>query len=276
MTLADTEEEFSLGHATQKTENEAQGAVEIFSFSSKHTVKTEGNDPTPSPFDKVHTTAASRNILTTPAVYGQKPETTQSSWQEVLIKSTDSEVVPKIHLQPSWNQPKSPDDQDKENTTADSVVKMDNHTYYQLMPDTSLEPVEQVKYKTFTESKPNITTDNLEPLYEFTEIKTSKSMPETKLDDQDGSHVDEYSTVVETQAGNITVGLLTDVTVEFRTQSTSSEVTDGSGSEMTTEFAGSINPNVTLSQEDLYEHSSAETTTESSLLEDLSHPTLSK
>ncbi|KAG7335996.1 hypothetical protein KOW79_000689 [Hemibagrus wyckioides] len=274
VTLTDTEEEFSLGHATQKTENEAQGAVEIFSFSSKHTVKTEGHDPTPSPFDKVHTTAASRNILTTPGVYGQKPEPTQSSWQEVLIKPTDSEVVPKIHLQPSWNQPKLADDQDKENTTADSEVKMDNHTYYQPMPDTSLEPVEQVEYKTFTESKPNTTTDNLEPLYEFTEIKISKSMTETKLD-QNGSHVDEYSTVVEAQAGNITVGLETDVTVEFRTQSTSSEITEGSGSEMTTEFAGSINPNVTLSQEDLYEHSSAEATTESSLLEDLSHPTLS-
>ncbi|KAK3572328.1 hypothetical protein QTP86_030224 [Hemibagrus guttatus] len=274
VTLADTEEEFSPGHVTHKTENEAQGAVEIFSFSSKHTVKTEEHDPTTSPYDKVHTTAPNRNILTTPAVYGQKPEPTQSSWQEVLIKPTDSEVVPKIHLQPSWNQPKSAEDQDKENTTADSEVKTDNHTYYQSMPDTSLEPVEQVEYKTFTESKPNTTIDNLEPLYEFTEIKTSKSMPETKLDDQDGSHVDEYSTLLEAQAGNITVGLEIDASVEFRTQTTSSEITEGSGSEMTTAFAGTINPNVTLSQEDLYEHSSAETTTESSLLEDLSHTTL--
>ncbi|KAK3551191.1 hypothetical protein QTP70_013871 [Hemibagrus guttatus] len=238
VTLADTEEEFSPGHVTHKTENEAQGAVEIFSFSSKHTVKTEEHDPTTSPYDKVHTTAPNRNILTTPAVYGQKPEPTQSSWQEVLIKPTDSEVVPKIHLQPSWNQPKSAEDQDKENTTADSEVKTDNHTYYQSMPDTSLEPVEQVEYKTFTESKPNTTIDNLEPLYEFTEIKTSKSMPETKLDDQDGSHVDEYSTLLEAQAGNITVGLEIDASVEFRTQTTSSEITEGSGSEMTTAFAG--------------------------------------
>lgn len=274
VTLADTEEEFSSGHVTQ-TENEAQGAVEIVSFSSKHKVKTEEHDPTPSPFDKVYSTTTSRNIITTPAVYGQKPEPTQSSWQEVLIKPTDSELVPKIHLQPSWNQPKSAEDQDKENATADSEVKTDHHIVYQPMPDTILEPGEQLEYQTFTESKQSTTFDNLEPLLEFTEIRGYKLMLETKHDDQNGSHVVEHSTV-EAQASNITLGQETDVSVDFRTPKSSSEISEGSGSEMTTVLAGKFNTNLTLSQEDLYEHTSAETSTESSLLEDLSHPTLSK
>ncbi|KAB5586878.1 hypothetical protein PHYPO_G00006500 [Pangasianodon hypophthalmus] len=275
VTLAYTEEEFSPGHVTQKTENEAQGAVEILSFSNKHTVKSEEHDPTSTPFDKIHTTTASRNILTTPAIYGEKPEPTQSSWQEVLIKSTDSEAVPKVHIEPSWNQPKSAEDQDKENSTADSEVKTDNHTHYQPMPDTNLEQGEQVEYNTFTESKPNTTVDTLEQLYEIREIRGSKAMPETNLDDQDGSHVDEHSIVIEAQAGNITVALESDISLDFRTQTTSSEITEGSGSELTTAFTEKIGPNVTLSQEDSYDHSSSEATTESSLLEDLSQPTLS-
>ncbi|XP_047667663.1 brevican core protein isoform X1 [Tachysurus fulvidraco] len=274
VTLPDKEEEFSSGHVTQKTENEAQGAVEIVSFSSKHKDKTEQHDPTPSPFDKVYSTTTSRNIITTPSVYGQKPEPTQSSWQEVLMKPIDSELVPKIHLQPSWNQPKSAEDQDKENTTADSEVKTDHHSVYQPMPDTILEPGEQVEYQTFTESKQSTTFDNLEPLYEFTEIRGYKLMLETKHDDQNGSHVVEHSTV-EAQASNVTLGQETDVSVDFRTPKSSSEISEGSGSEMTTVLAGKFNTNLTLSQEDLYEHTSAETSTEISLLEDISHPTLS-
>ncbi|TSK34794.1 Brevican core protein [Bagarius yarrelli] len=276
VTLADTEEEFSPSHVTEITENEAQGAVEIFSFSSKYTVKTEEHESTPSPIDEVHSTTDSRNILTTPAVYEQKPELTQSSWKDVLMKPTDSEIVPKIHLQPSWNQPKSTLNQDQENTTDDSVVKTDNHTYYQPMPDTTMEPGEQVEYDTFTESKPNITVDNSESLYEFTEIGGSKSMPETKLDDQDGSHVDEPSTVRPSHAGNTTVGLESNVTMDFGTQTTSSEIIEGSGGELTTAFPGIIDPNITINHKgELYTHSSVETTTESSSLENLSQSTLS-
>lgn len=273
MTLADIEEEFSPGHMTQKTENEAQGAVEIFSFSSKHAVRTEEQGPTPSSLDKIHTTTASRTSLTITTTYGQKPEPTHSSWKEVLIKSIGSEAV---HLESSWNQPRSAEDQDKETSTASSEVRTVNHTYYQPRPETNLEPGEQVENKTFTESKPNATVDNLEPLFEFKEIRGSKFMPETNLDDQDGRHVDEHSTVIESQAGNITVALESDVSLVFRTQTTSSKITEGSGSELTIAFTEKIGSNVTLSQEDLYEHSSSESTTESSLLEDLSQPTTSK
>lgn len=278
MTLADTEEEFSPGHVTQKTENEAQGAVEIFSFSSKHTIKPDKHDTTPLPFEELHTTTARRNILTTPAIYGQKPEPTQSSWQEVLIKPVDSAAVPKTHLQPSWSQPKSAEDQDKETQTASSEVKTDNHAHYQPMPDSKLEPGEQVENKTLTESKPNATVENLEPLYEFRDIGGSKSMPETNLDDQDGSHAHENSTLIEAEAGNITwnLALESHVSLVFSTQTTSSEITEGSGSELTTAFTEKTSPNVTLSQEDSYDHSSSETTTKSSLQEDLHQPTLSK
>lgn len=274
VTLADTEEEFSPGLVTQKTEKEAQGAVEILSFSSIHTVKTDEHDHTPSPFDKVHTTTASRHILKTSTIYGQKPEPTQGSWQEVLIKPNDSETVPNIHLEPSWIQPKSAEHQDKINRTANSEVKTDNYTHYQPIPDTNMEPEEQVEYKTFTESKPNTTVDNLESLYEFREIGGSKSMLETNFDYKDGNHVDEHSTVIKAQAGNVTVALESDISLDFRTQTTSSEITEGSGRDLTTSFTENIGP--TLSQEDSYEHSSSETTTESSLLEDLSQPTLSK
>lgn len=270
VTLTDTVKEFSPGLVTQKTEKEAQGAVEILSFSSIHTVKTNEHDYTPSPFDKVHTTTASRHILTTSAIYGEKPEPTQSSWQEVLIKPIDSEAIPNIHLEPSWNQPKSAEQQDKINRTADSEVKTDNYTHYQPIPDTNMEPEEQIENKTFTVSKPNTTVDTLESLYEFREIGGSKSMPETI----DESHVDEHPTVIEAQAGSITVALESDISLDFRTQTTSSEITEGSGRELTTAFTEKIGP--TPSQEDLYEHSSSETTTKSSLLEDLSQPTLSK
>lgn len=276
VTLADTEEELSPGHVTQKTENEAQGNVEILSFSGNHTVKNEEHDTTPFPFDNIDTTTASRNILTIPAIYGQKPEPTQSSWQEVFVKPIDSEVVPKIHLEPSWSQPKSAEDQDKETHAANSEVKTDNHTYYQPMPDFNLEQGEQVENETFTASKPNTTVNTLEPLYEFKETGGSKSMPETNIDDQDGTHVHELLTVIETQAGNITVALESDVRLVFRNQTTSSEITEGSGSELTTAFIERIGPDVTTSQEDSYEHSSSEMTTERALLEDLNQPTLSK
>ncbi|KAM9488403.1 brevican core protein isoform 2-T2 [Clarias gariepinus] len=272
VTLADTEEEFSQGHVTQKTENEAQGAVEIFSFSSKHTAKTEEHDPTPSTFDQIYTTAASRNILTTPTIYGQKPEPTQSSWQEMPLEHVDSEAVPKIYLEPSWTLPKSAEDQDEENHKATSGEKPDNHTDYQSMPDTKLEPVE-VEYKAFSESESNTTANNSEPLYEFSEFEGSKKLPETNLDDQDESHVDEHTTVVKAQAGNITVAQ--ELKLDLQTQTSYSETTEGSGSELTTEFTEKITPNVTLSQGSYKYSSSNTTTTKGSLLEALSRPTLS-
>lgn len=267
VTLADKEEEFSPGYVTQKTESEAQGAVEIFSFSSKHTVKTE--DFTLFSFDSIHTTTTNRNSLTTPTKYGQRPEPTQSSWQEVLIKHIDSEAVPKIHLEPSWNQPKSAEDQDKETHEANTEVKTDNHTHYQSIPDANLMPGEQMENETFTESKTNTTNDTLEPLYDFNEIRGSKSMPETNLDDQD-VHI--HSTVINEQAGNISVTLESDVSLVFRNQTMSSDITEGSGSEPTMTVTEKTGPSVTLSQE----HFSSETTTASFLLEDLSQPTLSK
>ncbi|KAI5106197.1 brevican core protein precursor [Silurus meridionalis] len=274
VTLADTEEEFSSGHVTQKTENEVQGAVEVFSFSSKKTVKMEKHDTTLSPFDKVHTTTVSRNILTTSAIYKKVLEPTQSSRLEVLTKPTDSESVPKIYTGPSWDQPKSTIYQDKENGTADLEVKTDNHTYYQPMTGTSLEPKETGEYNTFTESKPNITVDNLEPLYEFREIGGLKSMPENNFDYQNESHVNENSTATE-QPFNITRALESDFSLDLKTQTTSSEITEGSGSELTTAFSEKFGSNVTLSLKVTYEHSLSETTTEGSLLEDLSQPMLS-
>lgn len=264
VTLADTEEEFSPSYMTQKTENEAQGAVESFSFFSKQGVKTEGHDPTPPPFAKIHTTIASRNIPTTPAIYGQEREPTQSFWQGVLIKPIDSKDV---HLEPSWNQPKSAEDQD---SSASLEVNTDNHTFYQPRPDINIEPGEQVENKTFTGSKPNITVDHLEPLYEFREVKGFKSMHERNLD---GSHVDKHLTLIESQAGNITVALKSNASLVFGTQINSSNITEGSGSELTIALTEKIDQNATLSQEDSYELSSSESTTESSFLEDLSQST---
>lgn len=269
VTLADKEEEFSPGYVTQKTESEAQGAVEIFSFSSQHTVKTDEHDTTLFPFDSIHTTTTNRHSLTTPAIYGQRPEPTQSHWQEVLIKTIDSEAVPKIHLEPSWNYPKSADNQDKETHAANTGENTDNHTYYQPMPNVNLVPGEQVENETFTESKPNTTMDTLEPLYDFKEIRGSESKPETNLDDQD---VHRHSTVINAQAGNISLTLESDASSVFRNQTTSSEITEGSGSEPTMTVTEKIGPSVTFSQD----HFSSLTTTESFFLEDLSKPTLSK
>ncbi|KAI4893298.1 hypothetical protein NFI96_019688, partial [Prochilodus magdalenae] len=198
VTLADPQEEFSLGHVTQHTENEAQGAVETFPISSEETpLEADDQEPTPSPFDKVYTTIVNSKIFTTPTTNGWEPETTQDSWPEVLTNPIVFESVPKIYLDPHHNYPMPVEDSDTENSTAQYEVKSHNHKHYQPMPDTNLEPGEQVDYKIYSENKPETTTDNLELPSDFREIGGSKHfqpMPETNLEDKDGSHVGEHVT----------------------------------------------------------------------------------
>ncbi|XP_072535621.1 brevican core protein isoform X2 [Salminus brasiliensis] len=262
------QEEFSLGHVTQHTENEAQGAVETYSIFSEQTpAEAEKQDATSAPLDKFHTTIVSSKILTTPATY----ESTQK--QDVLTNPIIS--VPEIHLEPNRNHPMPIEDSDTQNSTASYEVKSHNHKHYQPMPDMNLEPGEQIEYKIYVERKPDIYI--IEPPTEFREIGGSKHfqpMPETNLDDQDETYVDEHTTAGEAsldgQDGNQVYENVTVTEPHEQNTTEPSRVYDdldhttqnGSEDEVTT-LPTEISPLVTLNQEDFTEHSSSETTTES-------------
>ncbi|KAG9276605.1 brevican core protein [Astyanax mexicanus] len=258
VTLTDPQEEFSLGHVTEHTQNEALGAVETYPIYSEQT-PTESDkheEATPTLSDEVYTTTADSKILTTTASYDWQPKSTQNVWQDVLTNPIEFKSAPEVHLEP--NHEDEIEDPDTENSTATYVVKSHNHKHYQPMPNTNLESGEELEYKIYIERKPETTFEILEPATEFREIGGSKHfqpMPETNLDEQEESQEYEHQTVMQPHEDNTTEPSRLDEDLDHTT-------IKGSKDEVTTQST-EISSLITLTQADLNENSSSEATTES-------------
>ncbi|XP_076844581.1 brevican core protein [Brachyhypopomus gauderio] len=276
VTLAEPREEFSLGHVTQRTENEAQGTIEILPISSEQTrVEPEERDSTPSPHGDVHTTIRNGEVLTATGRYGWEPESTQSTWKEVFTSLAVS--MSKVHLEASREQSVQLEDPSAENGTARYENRSHNHKHYQPMPDTNLEPGERVEYETHEVVKAAPKMDVWETSSEVHEVGGSKHfqpMPDTNLDDEDGIHGDEFEIAEEIHADNTTVPLVSEDRLHTVAQDTSSGTSEGSGEVMTSPSTEDPGPRVFLTLEDSNEYSSYGGSTQSSSLTDLVQPTL--
>ncbi|XP_058602373.1 brevican core protein isoform X3 [Onychostoma macrolepis] len=304
VTLADPQEEYSVDQITQQSENEAQGAVESFSFySTQTTSEPEEHNHTTSPqLDEDSTYRDS----TTPTSTDRYLESTEFTWQKV-------ESVPEIYIDPKHIDFTQKGEPDMKASAVDGV-KSSNHRHYQPMPDTNLQPGEPIDFIPPTEAQPETTEEPFSQLKEIDGSKHFQPMPETNLGDEDKDHVTseismttedttlEYDssnatttqhasvqsspstylpegTTLEENAGNITEtpepdedqGLFTHTTQSTSTSTSSTEgLLEGSGEDLTLLSTQKAEHLVTSHKSETYGASTPETMTENFSLTHLS------
>ncbi|XP_073780740.1 brevican core protein isoform X3 [Danio rerio] len=193
VTLAEPQEEYSVHQVTQRSENEAQGAVESFSIYSTQTAsETEEHNHTSSPQEDI--IIGSRKDLTTPTSTEGNTETIEVTWQNV-------ESIPEIYIDPKRNNFMLEGEPEIKASAVDGV-KSSNHRHYQPMPDTNLEPGEPIDFIPPTVAHHGTTEEPSSPPKEINGSKHYQPMPDTNLDDED--HMTTQSTTLQYDSSNNT------------------------------------------------------------------------
>ncbi|XP_043117838.1 brevican core protein isoform X2 [Puntigrus tetrazona] len=179
VTLADSQEEYSVDQITQNSENEAQGAVESFSiYSTQTTLEPEEHNHTTSPQldeDNIYrdsTTATSTDRYLEP---------TEFTWKKV-------ESIPEIYKDSKHIDFTLKEEPDIKASAVDGV-KSSNHRHYQPMPDTNLQPGEPIDFILPTETHPDTTEEPSSQPKEKNGSKHFQPMPKTNLEHEDEDHV---------------------------------------------------------------------------------------
>ncbi|XP_056618970.1 brevican core protein isoform X2 [Triplophysa dalaica] len=289
VTLADPQEEYSVDQVTQHSEKEVQGAVESFNIHSTHATKEpEEHNYTARPQDDF--TDSTNGDLTSPPSTDRNLESLEVIWQKSDANPVDS--VPETYMDHSMPE-REPGVQQVSNV---DIVETSNHRHFQPMPDTNLEPVDNILP---TEVQPEGTE---EP---SSEPKNFQPLP-TNLDDEDEDHINreitittegttlEYGTSVHTTAQEVHSSLSTflllehngtleenlgnfteapetdkDLGFSFTTHSTSVSTTsdsdglEGSGENFTLPFVDQTEILVTLNESEKHGASTSVTVTES-------------
>ncbi|XP_052003029.1 brevican core protein-like isoform X3 [Xyrauchen texanus] len=311
VTLVDPQEEYSVDQVTQKSENEAQGAVESI-YSKQTTLKLGERNQTPNPQDDV--TASTNSNLTIPTSTDRELESTQVTRQKEMSHPINAEFVPEIYMEPNHNHSMSKGESNVLQASTSDYVTDSNHGYYQHMPETNFEPEEPTDNIPPSKAQPEAKEEPSSELEEMDGSKHFQPMPNTNLEDdnEDNKHSEismttevttlEYdpSNETTTQEPTVQPGPSTylpegesiaenitetpepdeDLGLDHTTQSTlvspsSTAYLEGSGEDLNLLFTEVTERLITADKSETYGASTSETTTETFSLTDLNKTSLS-